>query len=433
MTLRSQIQLHILVSAGLIIILAAFLSVGHARVSVNREVESSLALVKQLIETGLSDRLVAEWPRQFAPIRHVAFEIHYADGRIDQNLPAMAADAGQKSKVPGWFVDWVTGSYPTLSYALTDANGQAIKLLVRPNPIDEIDEVWQESMIFFLVLGLLLLLTFFAVHVVFKRTLGAIDVIIAGLKRMETGDYRTRLPNFDIQEYQQIAAAIDHLTDVIDSKQQENQSLTRHGLKIQEEERRHLAKELHDELGQSLTALRVMTATARQAPERIQVISEQIDQILEHLQAVTRSMMRQLHPLVLSELGLKAALEELLAYWSERESTIRWRLNCPRQASNFPEQTAIHVYRVVQEAITNIVRHAQASEVDVVISEYPEHWLLVISDNGKGGASLESASGFGLRGIQERIQSLNGKLSLSSTHQGTRLKVLIPLTPIHPD
>ncbi|MDT8407017.1 MAG: histidine kinase [Methylococcales bacterium] len=429
MTLRGQIQRSIAASAALMMVLAAFLAIGYARVAVKREVQSSLALAKQLIDSGLSDSLAAEWPRQFTPIRHLVFEFTDAKGQSSQTFGLAAASNHQKH-APDWFVAWVTDTYPTLRYALTDAEGRALTLLVRANPFDEIDEVWQETVIFFMVLGLLLALMMLVVQGVFKRTLGAIEVIVAALKRMETGDYHARLPEFSIQEYQQIATAIDHLTEVIASKQQENRQLTRQGLKIQEEERRHLAKELHDELGQSLTALRVMTATARQAPEQIQAISQNIDAILEHLLTVTRGLMRQLHPLVLSELGLRAALEDLLAYWSEREPSIDWQLHCADAVVDFPEVTAIHLYRVVQEGVTNIIRHAAARNATISLSQRQDGWRLVIEDDGKGGACLHHHTGFGLRGMQERIQSLNGSLQLTSTARGTQLQVIIPDPPV---
>ena len=131
-------------------------------------------------------------------------------------------------------------------------------IIIQANPMDEMTEVWYESIAFFGPILLLVLLTFLAVHLVFNKTLRAIRVIVENLKDLEKRKYHKKLPEFSTQEYDGIAKAINHLNDVLKCAQQKNQALTQHSLQNQEEERRRMLQELHDEFAQSLTAIKVM-------------------------------------------------------------------------------------------------------------------------------------------------------------------------------
>jgi len=269
--------------------------------------------------------------------------------------------------------------------------------------------------------------------VAFNKALKSITVIVNALKAIEIGQYEQKLPNFSIYEYDSIAKAINHMMGELNTSQQENRSLAQHSLEIQEDERQRLSQELHDELGQSLTAIKVMAVTAAHKKADIKQATDSIITVCNHLMVVVRSMMHQLHPLVLTELGLKATLEDLLNNWAIRHPELKISLNCPDEVEVLDHKIIIQVFRIIQECLTNIIRHAKAKQASisleiVSLSETERALLLSVIDDGQGCSVEMIKSGFGLLGMRERINSLNGEMTIKTApNQGMTVIVNIPL------
>jgi two-component system sensor histidine kinase UhpB len=140
-------------------------------------------------------------------------------------------------------------------------------------------------------------------------------------------------------------------------------------------------------------------------------------------------MMRNLHPLVLTELGLKATLEDLVNHWSNRSPTLLLKLNCSNEVDEMGQKITIQIFRIVQECVTNIVRHAKATQASIDLDITSGNLLqLRISDNGLGCKLETLKTGFGLLGMRERIYSLGGTLTINTQPgQGMRINANIPL------
>ncbi|GAB6140005.1 histidine kinase [Methylosoma difficile] len=434
MSLRHQINLRIFLSSLCIVLLGGSIAIWQARQSVDKEIHSSINLAVQLITFGLSHSGFneADWLARFNSLqetRHLSIQLLESSGHtvklLHSNTPI------RQEQPPQWFIALVGGNaHPQSEQVVTRFDGQVFTLLIQANPLDEITEVWQESLAFFGSMLLLVLLTFLAVHLAFNKALKAIAVIVEGLKIIETGQYQQPLPAFASQEFASIANAVNHMTAELAAAEQANRALAQHSLAIQEDERQHLAQELHDELGQSLTAIKVMAAVAANNPAQIKQSTASIASVSDHLLSVVRSMMRQLHPLVLTELGLKAALEDLLNHWSLRNPELKLALDCADEVDALPQTIAIQVFRIVQEGLTNIVRHAQAdfAQVSLQFDADSQRLLVQMSDNGQGCAEANLKAGFGLLGMRERVNSLGGELVIhSQAPQGFRLNASIPL------
>ncbi len=435
MSLRSQINLRIVLISLFILVLGGSVAIWQARGAVSKEIDSSLNLAAQLIQLNFPQAQqsavdVSVWLPRFVSLeqtRHLQIHLKKANGEVVK-FTAEPKRTEQLDSPPAWFVGWVSAAYPSIEQQLLTADGQRITLLIQADPLDEISEAWKESSAFFMSLCLLAALTFLAVNLVFNKAFKAIAVIVDGLKAIEQGHYQDKLPDFQTQEYDHIAKAINHMTAVLDAAQQENSALTQHSLQIQEEERQHLSQELHDELGQSLTAIKVMAVTAKKPQADVAQTADAIIGICDHLIAVVRSMMRQLHPLVLTELGLKATLEDLLNHWASRQPDLALTLDCCDEVDWLEPKTAIQVFRVVQEGITNIVRHAQASAASIRLDIEDGKLHLDVTDNGQGCPPDHIKSGFGLLGMRERVKSLGGEFSIhSQPQQGLRISAVIPL------
>jgi len=165
----------------------------------------------------------------------------------------------------------------------------------------------------------------------------------------------------------------------------------------------------------------------------IKQATDSIISVCDHLMTVVRSMMHQLHPLILTELGLKATMEDLLNHWAIRNPALKLTIDCPDEVDTLEQKIAIQVFRIVQECLTNIVRHAQAKQaiisLEIVHPSPSERSLqLRITDDGQGCAAEMIKTGFGLLGMRERINSLGGELTIQTQpQQGMSVTANIPL------
>jgi len=409
------------------------MGIWQARKAVSKEVDSSINLALQLIKIGIGTTKIhkTDWMFRLSSLeqtRHLKIQLKKPSGEII-NITHQAKPDNETP--PDWFINLVMSEYPTAEYQIKTFNNHALTLLIQANPMDEIAEVWDESLSFFTTLLLLVLFTFLSVHLVFDKTLSAIHSIVEHLKGIEKGEYQNKLPNFSTQEYGDIAIAVNHMTDVLDSTQRQNRALTQHSLEIQEEERQRLSQELHDEFGQSLTAIKVMAVTAAHEKADTKKITGSIVEICDHLMTVVRSMMKQLHPLILTELGLKATLEDMVNQWEDRHASMSFNLNCDDAVDMLGRTIVIQIFRVIQESLTNIIRHAGANHVtiNIKIKSNPDALDLSIIDDGQGCNLDKITSGFGLLGMEERINLLGGSFKIQSqVNQGTQINAQLPLS-----
>lgn len=433
-TLRYQINIRIFIVSIGIFFIGGAITIWQAKRAVQVEIQSSIHLAEQLISFNLSQTNARnDWLAQLNTLketRHLQIQLKEPSGHV---LTISKHSTTQiQTNPPKWFVNLIGNSLIQTERTLITNKGEALVLLINANPLNEISEIWQESSTFFGLLFFLILSIFSVIQLVFRRVLKAISEIVQGLQRVELGNFQQQLPDFSSIELNKIANAINQLTKKLHSTQQENHALTQHNLTIQEQERQYLARELHDELGQSLTAMKVMTVAIARAEKLqnplIQQSSVSIVQICDHLMRVVRSMMQQLHPLVLIELGLKAALDDLISHWQSCHAPLKIALNCNATIEMLPDNINIHVFRIVQECLTNIVRHANATQVWIDLTFDESSFLLQITDNGQGCEMQNIKKGFGLLSMRERIRSLEGEFLIeTASHNGMKISVKIPL------
>jgi len=202
-----------------------------------------------------------------------------------------------------------------------------------------------------------------------------------------------------------------------------------------EEERRLIAHELHDEFGQSVTAIRSLAiAIATQATPRDPATGETARLISDEaarLYDAMHGLIPRLMPLSLDTLGLADTLENLVSDWQRRNPGIRLSLEHDLSAPLGPS-VALAIYRVVQEGLINALRHAQASRVDIEVRSGAQKIVVSVCDDGIGMAAHASQPGqFGLRGLSERVAHLGGVFDVSASQpHGVRITAQIPLTPI---
>ena len=210
-------------------------------------------------------------------------------------------------------------------------------------------------------------------------------------------------------------------------------NLSAHIESLREAERTSIAREIHDELGQALTALRMdLSWLNKRLPkgqeELIKKIGEISSYISETIQTVKR-ISTELRPGVLDDLGLMAAVEWQVQQFQER-TRIKCELTAEREDINLDRDQATGIFRILQESLTNVTRHANATKVKVNLKERDGQLVLQVSDNGKGITKKQIAhpKSFGLIGMRERARSLNGSVKVDGiSGKGTTVTVSIPL------
>jgi hypothetical protein len=204
-----------------------------------------------------------------------------------------------------------------------------------------------------------------------------------------------------------------------------------------EDERRGIAQELHDELGQCVTAIRtiavsIVQRTGESMPE-VCAGAQSIKDIAARIYDGMHAIVRRLRPTELDVLGLSETLRETVAAWSARNPDIEFTLDLTGDLDQLGEAVNITVYRLIHEALTNIVRHAEASLTAVRVTRENAHSLRVsIRDNGHGHVSMAtSAVGLGLIGMRERVESVGGAFAVEGRPgSGTELRAEIPVANV---
>ncbi|WP_415037196.1 response regulator [Azonexus sp.] len=266
-------------------------------------------------------------------------------------------------------------------------------------------------------------------------TLGAVDYIGKPyqaeevLARVRTHIDLHRLKTRLAEEVEQRTEELRLSSEELEEKRAQLQALMGFMHQVREDERTSIARELHDELGQSLTALRIELSWLRKHCAPLgEVVLERADAgyaLVEQTVQSLRRISEGLRPGMLDVLGLCAALEHLVSQFAERTG-VSCSFSADADDYRLPENGAITVFRLVQEALTNVARHAEASQVSVRLAQEKNSLHLCVSDNGRGFASAQPRQGFGLLGMRERVLLLGGEITIDGKN-GTHIDVRLPL------
>jgi PAS domain S-box-containing protein len=264
-----------------------------------------------------------------------------------------------------------------------------------------------------------------------------VGAFVTDLTRLKVAEAALRKANDELEKkVTERTASLK--AEILDRKQAEAslRELTGRLLTAQDEERRHMARELHDHAGQTLTALGINLATlqniARDGNQQIVNLAAQSQQLSDALSKEIRTLSYLLHPPLLDEVGLGSALSWYVDGFSQRSQS-KVDLHVAEDLGRLPRELELVIFRVVQECLTNVHRHSGSSEANISIQRLPDAVEFQISDRGKGIApqkqrELATASaGVGVRGMFERIRQFGGTLEIHSSNEGTRVKGRLPL------
>ena len=440
-----RIRLNILITTLLIILFlcSSFYTISHARNSVHSEVESSTQLALQLIQAASAfmlpnsdEQKQVKFLRKLTEldtIRHIHIEIR---SPTDVLIPAEDNILFLKSDAPRWFVSLVKPPVTEIRRWLYTPVTTPIDILIKPDPLDEIHESWIETRNILIFLSIFIILVNILTYIAIGFYLSPIEKILDGLSNIKKGNYKLKLPHFRLPELEKISQQFNHMTQVLLETRTRNQLLTKRSLEIQEEERRNLSQELHDELGQTITAIKaVAVSISNKTTVEKRYINSSVKTIVEysdHVYQVAKNMMHRLRPSVLDEFGLVKALQNMIDEWNDNQDNIFCDFTFLDVPADLSESLKINIYRIIQESLTNILKHSNASQVTVAIKkdrlDNTERINLKIEDNGIGIDQDKIIPGFGLLGMKERVEMNGGVFEFeSSTGNGVKINIFVPI------
>ena len=446
MSLKLRIILIINLLLLLILAVSSSLTIQDARRNVQAEIHSSEKLALYLFEIGvLKNPKYQTIENEFKPfnlqnlihMRHIKIEFFNVEGKLlDSNI----SEVKIANQAPDWFVSllssisdpWEPKRLPVV--ILGDHKGD---IVISPDPSYEYGEIWNQLKDTLQLIGTFFILINALIVWILSSALNPIEHILFSLNQLEEGNLKTRIPHLKTKEVRLIGQKFNRMVKILEETIVKNHTLSQQLINLQETERKKLARDLHDEFGQSLTAIHADAAAlkilANKDYPKIKPSVDAISHLSKYLMELVSGMLGRLKLGVLSELGLEEGLVDLIKTWQLRHPKIKLQYDLHlRSLPKVSETISVSTYRIVQECLTNISRHARAKHVAIQIKYEAKNKLnrfidINIQDDGVG-FSKPHRDGFGLLGIKERIYEIHGKINIISKPKlGAALSIQLPL------
>ena len=445
MNLKIRINLIITLMLALVMLIGAGVMIDNARDDIRAEVDSTTVLALHLLDTEISHYTSDyAWANSDANnkvsifrlqsldnVRHLRIEFFDALGRLrDSNRPPASRGANSP---PEWFenlMSKVSTSLKATHRPIVVNNRILGELVITPDPSYEIAEIWHDTfgllslgVLFFFVLNGL-------VYWAVDRALRPLNKILGALNQLEHGHLEARLPTFSLPELSSVSSKFNAMAQTLENSTLNNHRLTQQIIRLQEDERKNIAHDLHDEIGQHLTAINIDASVILKTDNILaaQASAMAISEVAMQMMVIVREMLQRLRPAMLDELGLSSSLHELIETWRQRNRGIITNINISSQLGDINEITAITAYRIVQECLTNITKYANARLVTIKIERSADYLKILVKDNGQGLDPQLISQGFGLAGMRERVEGLGGSFKLTSNLDvGVLIEASLPI------
>ncbi|HWZ61916.1 MAG TPA: ATP-binding protein [Steroidobacteraceae bacterium] len=444
--MKLRTRLNLVLTGVTAVFVAALLAdeIRDTRASIREEIEAANHVAVQVIgqlavaysEAG-GEPAVRRLLEQLGHVRANEITLRNSSGQLLYRSPPATYKAGREA--PAWFTRLLAPHPARQGFELADGT----QLMIAAQPSRAILDAWDDlTRLLSLAAVTLVVLAALAFWLV-ERALAPFPVIVDGLERLMRGDLAYRLPPLSGAEASAIGSTFNRMAQAVAANVQAEREAREARARLEErrelalvvqqsveEERRLIAHELHDEFGQSVTAIRSLAmaiATQSLEPNSVsaaRLVCEEAARLYDAL----HGLIPRLAPPALDTLGLGASLESLVRDWQRRHASPALTLQHQLPA-DLGTSVTLAAYRVVQEGLVNAVRHAHAMRVDIDVSSTAESMTVSVTDDGVGLPAQWARPGhFGLRGLAERVEHLGGNLEVGSVRpHGVRLMAHIPL------
>jgi two-component system sensor histidine kinase UhpB len=441
---RLNLLLALVLMLGLAVNFARLVSEAPSRV--RAEDQSVVRLARELVETMVADLNEAHDPearleriiQDLNKLRHVSIT---RQGDLAGGSAGEPGTGNEPHSVPAWFVELVHPEKTTVAIPVS-IHGKPESLVITSHPNDEITEIWDEIVTQLQVGSAMAAALLFVTMMAVSRALAPLQSLSEAMTRIEAGNYDTRVKPAGSPELAAICGRLNHLAATLGKAVEDKRLLAERAVSLQDAERKEIARELHDEFGPYLFALRAHASSLlriAEAPEpHAAALREHGGAVLDQvnaLQQFNRRVLDRLRPVGLAELGLREAIGALVRLWRESRPEVTIQTDISQTLGSTGETAELTIYRTVQEALTNVFRHTRATSVNVAIepAQSPDDAVRVgrtcvrvhVRDNG-GGLKPGHTLGLGLTGMRERIAALGGTLVVTSSDVGVTVDALVP-------
>jgi two-component system sensor histidine kinase UhpB len=399
-------------------------------------------LVVSLNETADPNARLTQIIQDLNRLRHVSITRVPDRPGVASPLADARSEDPQPSSVPAWFVSLVHPETTSVEVPIS-IQGNPGSLVIASHPDDEMNEIWDGIVTQLQVGSAIAVVLFLLTMLVVSRALAPLRSLTEAMTNIEAGFYDTRVEPAGSPELAAICTRLNHLSATLGNAVEEKRRLAETAVSLQDAERKEIARELHDEFGPYLFALRAHASSlARIADTREPVTSglqRHCNAILEQINALqqfNRRVLERLRPVGLAELGLSEAIDALVRLWSEAHCDVTIETAMSRSLGDIGETAQLTIYRIIQEALTNVFRHARATHVKISLAPAPPgrtsravvetHAVAIgIRDNG-AGLPIDHKRGLGMIGMRERVLALGGEMTVASTPNGVTVEAIVP-------
>jgi two-component system sensor histidine kinase UhpB len=399
-------------------------------------------LVVSLNETADPDARLNQIIQDLNRLRHVSITRQQDGSKVTPPAGDHHADDREPSSVPGWFIAFVHPETTAVNVPIS-IHGKPGSLVITSHPDDEMNEIWDGIVTQLQVGSAIAIALFLLTMMVVSRALAPLQSLSEAMTNIEAGAYDTRVKPAGSPELAAICAKLNHLAATLGDAVEEKRRLAETAVSLQDAERKEIARELHDEFGPYLFALRAhassLMRTADTHEPNTDALRRHGDAILEQINALqqfNRRVLEKLRPVGLAELGLREALGALVRLWGESHPGVVIDMNVSQPLDGTGETAELTIYRIIQEALTNVFRHAHATRVDITVGpaasgrsglapRETKAFMVSVRDNG-AGLPADHKQGFGLIGMRERVLALGGTMTVASTNHGVIVEAMVP-------
>jgi two-component system sensor histidine kinase UhpB len=346
---------------------------------------------------------------------------------LDVHPPEVQTPLGT---VPDWFVRLLVLPEFKTAFPVTIEGKQVGDIVVAPDMSADIYEKWIGFLAIVCSAIALMLLTGAIAHFAARSVLAPLQNLGDGLTRMRSGDYEQPIASAGPPEIRKSAEEANELARTLNHLSQDNRSLLRRIVSLQDDERQDMARELHDELGPLLFGIRANTVVLLESipsgQAKLRGAAEGILQSVETLQQANRRILDRLRPLYIQELGLERSIQTLLQNVKAQAPDLKVTSQIDTTLNGVDGLLTQTIYRVIQEAVTNVLRHARANAMHVTADVSSREVIVEISDDGIGFPA-DRIFGRGLTGMLERARALSGTLELLREEGRTCVRCRLPV------
>lgn len=344
---------------------------------------------------------------------------------------------GVGAAAPEWFsaaYESLLGPQPSVSKPVSAREPGAV-VIATAHPAAAVRQGWRQISVILTVAASMAVAICALAAVVIVHVLAPTAGVVAALRRLADGDYRYRIRIKSKGEFGLIARAVNDLAERLAQTGAERVALTKRLFEVQEEERRALARDLHDEFGQCLTATIAFAASIEaRATDRPDLAKDanSIGLTAKRMMMTLREALARLRSQDLKEVGLEASLIQLVAGWNAQTApTALVHLNLLGDIDRVPHPISTSIYRIAQECITNALRHGKPNDIHLRVERLASDRgfiALTVEDDGGGDSTrLANAPGHGILGVRERVAAFGGSVLIGPSARGVRVAARIPL------